>query len=112
MYHHEDSVLVTWIAKNVFQIHRIAFAQMIVIPAAHCAVDVHLQVQRTGLRNQRTEDVVLKNSVLICGRHASGMIFVVNSFRLLARRVGNVHQRPKIGGFKFYRHGAMLLIQL
>src|SRR5437868_9907117 len=64
---HEDVVLVTRIAKNVFEIENMALTQAEIIANADSRVEVHGKLEPGGSIDDDTENVVLKDAVVFGG---------------------------------------------
>src|SRR5712671_1301313 len=86
-----------------------AIAQTEIIADAHGAVEMDGKVEFAGLVDQDPKDVILKDTVVVIGRNAAGVIFGVNGFRFFARRIAEI-KAAEIGGLKLHGYAAFFLI--
>src|SRR6266404_4440134 len=84
-------------------------AQAEIIADAHGAVEMDGKIEFAGLIDQDAKDVILKDTVVVIGRNAAGVIFGVNSFRFFAGRIAEI-EAPEIGSLKLHGHAAFFLI--
>src|SRR5208282_5968301 len=96
--------------EDVFEVHRVALPQVVIIASTDCAMDVDLQVLRTGVRDEIAEDVILEYQVFLCRRNAFGKVLAVDRLGFFTGRIGNIHQRPEIWRLKLYGNCALLFV--
>ena len=87
MNHHKRHTGIAGIAENILQVHDVAFGDVEIIADADRRVDMDRKMEAAAFTNQVTENVILKDAVIIGSRHAPIDIMLVNLFRLLARRI-------------------------
>jgi hypothetical protein len=72
---------------------------------------MHGQPQSATLRDQVAKNVILEGLVFLRRGYPSGMVFLINADRGLARRIGKI-QRTEIADLKLLGNAALLLVFL
>src|SRR6267154_5460370 len=86
-----------------------AIAQTEIIADAHGAVEMDGKIEFAGLVDQDAKDVILKDTVVVIGRNAAGMIFGINGFGFFARWIAEI-EAAEIGSLELHGHAALFLI--
>src|SRR5260370_15255045 len=86
-----------------------AIAQTEIIANAHGAVEMDGKMEFAGLVDQDAKDVILKDTVVVVGGNAAGVIFGVGGFGFFARRIAEI-EAAEIGGLELHGHAAFFLV--
>ena len=110
MNQHERRRRVPRVAQHVLEVQHVHAAQIEVVAAADRRVDVHRQPQPAGLRDNVSEDEILKRLVFVGRRHAAAAVLVVDRRGRLARRIVE-RQRSEVRGLELHRCAAARLVR-
>src|SRR4029077_14660143 len=100
---------VAGVAKNIFEVERVAIAQAEIIADADGAMEMDRQIEFAGLVDQYAKDIILKDAVVVVGGNAAGVVLAVNGFGLFARGIAEI-EAAEVGGLKLHGHAAFFLI--
>src|SRR5213080_870300 len=111
MNHDENSIRITRIAENVFQIQDIALGKIEIIADTNCRVNMNWKMQSAALAHQIAENVILKCPVLLFAWYTAVHKPLVDVFSFFASRLGKF-RRTEVSDFTLDRAGALLVVVL